>query len=66
MDKKYEMDGKGLINSLLELQAVAEGKKDIAKLISIFTKYNLTALDGFALLTEVWAALGDENENAEM
>lgn len=59
----FNVDGKALINALISAKARSEGREDISKLIKIFDKYNLSILDGMALLVEIMSAFeGKENE----
>lgn len=57
----FNIDGKALINALLIAKAKEDGRDDISKLIKIFDKYNLSVMDGMALLLEIVTCFDEEN-----
>lgn len=57
----FNIDGKALINAILIAKAQSEQRHDIANLIKIFDKYNLSVMDGMALLLEIMTCFDGEN-----
>ena len=60
------VDGKALLNALMRAEAAKNGDKFLVRIIDVFQKYNLSLMDGTALMTEVLAAMSSlKNEEGE-
>lgn len=62
---EFELNGRSFVNELLKAQARNTNDTRFEKYIKIFEKYNLSILDGLALLIEISTATED-TKNAEM
>lgn len=62
MSNPFGIDGKALMNTLMRAEAKKNGDEFIVRLIDAFEKYNLSLVEGTALLAEVAAAMGLKEE----
>lgn len=59
------IDGKALMNSLMRAEAAKNGDKFIVSLIDVFEKYNLSLIEGTALMAEVINVIKSIDEEGE-
>lgn len=63
MSNPFGIDGKALMNNLMRAEAKKNGEEFIVRLIDVFEKYNLSLVEGTALLAEVFAATHEEGDD---
>lgn len=65
MSNPFGIDGKALMNNLMRAEAKKNGNEFILRMIDIFEKYNLSLVEGSALLAEVVTAMSLNDEEGD-